>query len=600
MSVEEDDDDENLKKLSEEQLENILDTALSAHHFLKDLLEEAEYSLSETNYGLIMKMHDLYEDWRTDQRLMGRKFADLYGAKLSGTIQKLGIEKARQQICEKPTNKEWEKNNLNLLKLEVKFYKENKEKIRQINARYLVEFLEERKKYVKEEKKYIFLFERIKKIYNEYKSKLKKSSDESGIFKNKDPKNPNKYRNSYEGEVITDFVEKYILEVEKDLNDTIKRTKPEVLIKKEQQHLLIYDQIYKKYGGVEQSDYDPSEMQDDEFRPISPTYDPNHPPESSDDEFPYLPQQYVVQYTGDHPHQGLLTPDGEYSGEELPSSVESSYNSSHESDEDFYDAVGGVKVGKSPRKKTAMEIHKERFQDPEFKKRLFATNDTRVQIFEKEAKKRHDLIIKKMWNKFTDGYKARFGTPNEDDNKVMRLLKINFTGQSSTIRPEDIKYVKDYRAQNAENRAKGHYIYKEFKNMFDMKKKMSTEFRRKREGFRKWDEQDSDGETTGEIALLEQSAEEARLMRLRDGSFMKLPPNYEGNLGKTSPVAFVDIGKSEVEMDDDAFNDALLRRGGKRSRRRRKKLKRKTKKRNKKKRRTKRKRIRRKRTRKRV
>ena len=107
--------DENLKKLSEEQLESVLDTALSAHHFLKDLLEEAEATLSETNYGLIMKMHDLYEDWRTDQRLMGRKFADLYGAKLSGTIQKLGIEKARQQICEKPTNKTWEKNNLNLL-----------------------------------------------------------------------------------------------------------------------------------------------------------------------------------------------------------------------------------------------------------------------------------------------------------------------------------------------------------------------------------------------------------------------------------------------------------------------------------------------------
>lgn len=250
---------------------------------------------------------------------------------------------------------------------------------------------------------------------------------------------------------------------------------------------------------------------------------------------------------------------------------------------------GGVKVTKSPRKKTAIEIHREKLNNPEFKKRLFATSDTRVQIYEKEAKKRHDLIIKKMWNKFMDGYKARFGTPNEDDNKVMRILKMNFTGQPSKIRPtpEDIKYVKDYRAQNAENRAKGHYIYKEFKNMFDMKKKMSTEFRRKREGFRKWDEQDSDGETTGEIALLEKNARERHggLEYLPPGpgrpygEFHKLPSTYEGNLGKTSPVEFVDIGKSEFEIDDDDFNDKLLRRGGKRTRRRRKnKRKNKTKK----------------------
>ena len=102
-----------------------------------------------------------------------------------------------------------------------------------------------------------------------------------------------------------------------------------------------------------------------------------------------------------------------------------------------------------------------------------------------------------------------------------------------------------------------------------------------------------------EIAYLKKEADEdIRLMRLKDGSFMKLSPNYEGNLGKTSPIPEVDTGKSEVEMDEDKFIEYSLKRGGRRTRRRRRKLKKKTKKR--KKRKTKRKRIRRKRTRKRV
>ena len=48
---------------------------------------------------------------------------------------------------------------------------------------------------------------------------------------------------------------------------------------------------------------------------------------------------------------------------------------------------GGVKVGKSPRKKTAIEIHREKWNNPEFKKRLFANKDTKVQIFESRQKK---------------------------------------------------------------------------------------------------------------------------------------------------------------------------------------------------------------------
>ena len=176
------------------------------------------------------------------------------------------------------------------------------------------------------------------------------------------------------------------------------------------------------------------------------------------------------------------------------------------------------------------------------------------------------------------------------------------------ITPKDIADVKLYRAESAENRAKAHYIYTSFKHMVERNKIFNEKITRRRNELRKLDEEDSDGETTGEIALLKKGADKDRGRLVLSpptaenpyGSFMKLSPNYEGNLGKTSPVAFVDIGKPEVSMDEDDFNDRLLRRGGKRTRRRRKKLKRKTKRRKKRKRKTKRKRIRRKRTRKRV
>jgi hypothetical protein len=567
--------DEEIKLLDEDKLIRLLDVGLSTHHFLKELLEDAEEKLAETNYDLIMKMRDLYAVWRRNMAKKGRKFAQGYGNLVSKSIVNLGIEKARQQICEQTPNKNWEERYKRMLKLEKKFYKMNATKISRINGKYLVKFLEERKKYVKEEEKYLFLFERIKKLYNEYKKKLKDMShDSSGIFKNKDPENPSKYRASYEGELITDFIEKYIEEVEEDLKSD--KTKPEVLIKKNE--LFQNEQIYKEINHIYQnslpdillpgtppsfgstsSSGPPSPISldleraartmppgaeewisDDDNRPTTPDYDPDHPPW-------------------------------------------------HE---------GGVKVGKSPRKKTAMEIHQEKFENPNFKKRLFATKDTKVQIFEKGARKKHGAIIKKLLEDFGKGYRSRFGEPNEVDDHIIRLIRKQQKDQSKITRG-DLEDVKKYRAESAENRAKAHYVYTSHRNMVERNKKMRAELLRRREILRKQDEEDSDGSSDGEIAYLKKEADEdIRLMRLKDGSFMKLSPNYEGNLGKTSPIPEVDTGKSEVEMDEDKFIEYSLKRGGRRTRRRRRKLKKKTKKR--KKRKTKRKRIRRKRTRKRV
>ena len=86
---------------------------------------------------------------------------------------------------------------------------------------------------------------------------------------------------------------------------------------------------------------------------------------------------------------------------------------------------GGVKVTKSPRKKTAIEIHREKLNNPEFKKRLFANKDTKVQIFEKAARKIHAKRVNKMVDDFKVGYEYKFGKLNEDDKKTLEILKQN-------------------------------------------------------------------------------------------------------------------------------------------------------------------------------
>ena len=353
---------EKLKKKTEKELVELLDTALSAHHYMLELLDEELGTLSEKDYGLIGKIHDKYERWKNKNNKKGKKWSKNFGKIVDKNIRNLGVQKGLMQFCDKPTDtqKKYEKH---LIKMEKVFVKKNKETVLKLNDEYWTTYKNLSKEAKKKEKNFIELFESIKRIYNEYKKKIGK---QSGIFKSKDPKNPNKYRDDYEGNVVTDFMEEYIentdeylkavsaslhLDIDSKVISILEDYSDEIIYGVPDERFLHPEDL--KIDDDERKDddnYDLGAMQDEEFRPPSPTYDP-FAPESSDDEFPYLPHQYVVQHI--NPHQGLLTPDGEYSGEEIPSSVESSYNSSHESDEDFYDApqTGGKRKKKTRKKK---------------------------------------------------------------------------------------------------------------------------------------------------------------------------------------------------------------------------------------------------------
>ena len=119
---------------------------------------------------------------------------------------------------------------------------------------------------------------------------------------------------------------------------------------------------------------------------------------------------------------------------------------------------GGVKVGKSPRKKTAMEIHREKWNNPEFKKRLFANKDTKVQIFEKAARKRYADRVNHMIKDFREGWNSRFGKPTFMDNHIIGIFKQDVKDPSK-ITDGDKKDIKLYREESAENRQKAYYIY---------------------------------------------------------------------------------------------------------------------------------------------
>jgi len=247
---------------------------------------------------------------------------------------------------------------------------------------------------------------------------------------------------------------------------------------------------------------------------------------------------------------------------------------------------GGVKVTKSPRKKTAIEIHREKLNNPEFKKRLFANKDTKVQIFEKAVRKRHADRVKHMVKVFREGWNSRFGKPTFMDNHIIGIFKQELKDPSK-ITDGDKKDIKLYREESAENRAKSYYVYTTFKEMKRRSDLMGISARRERERLKQEEEESITG-TTGEIEMLEKEADKYH------GGLEYLPPTpgrpygvfnktsiYEGNLGKTSPIPFVDFTeKHSVLMDDAKFDkDMFDRRGGRKKKRktRRRKNKRKNK-----------------------
>ena len=85
---------------------------------------------------------------------------------------------------------------------------------------------------------------------------------------------------------------------------------------------------------------------------------------------------------------------------------------------------GSGKVTKSPRKKTAAEIHKEKFGDTKFKKRL--NFPTRAQQFEEDERKKF-AKNKKLWLKtFNIQFKRKYGDPLKNDLRVRKILQKQF------------------------------------------------------------------------------------------------------------------------------------------------------------------------------
>jgi hypothetical protein len=196
-----------------------------------------------------------------------------------------------------------------------------------------------------------------------------------------------------------------------------------------------------------------------------------------------------------------------------------------------------------------------------------------------------------MVDDFKVGYEYKFGKLNEDDKKTLEILKQNIKDKSK-VTFNDIRYVKEYREKSRENNAKATYIYTTFKEMKRRSELMSSEARRKREGLRVLDEQESDTGTTGEIAFLQEKAEEGHggleYLPPREGYpygvFNKIPTDEKGNLGKTSPIPFVDFTKkpsvvmSDAEFDENMFHRQGGRKKKRKTRRRKNKRKNKTKK----------------------
>ena len=135
-----------------------------------------------------------------------------------------------------------------------------------------------------------------------------------------------------------------------------------------------------------------------------------------------------------------------------------------------------------------------------------------------------------MLDDFKRGYEDRFGKLNEDDKKILEILKQNIKDKSK-ITFQDIRYVKEYRARSKENNAKATYIYTTFKEMKRRSDLMNSEAEEK-EGLRVLDEKESITGTTGEIAFLQKEAEEGH------GGLEYLPPTEGHPYGvfhKTSP-----------------------------------------------------------------
>ena len=297
---------------------------------MKEELDKTEWKLAKIVEKLLDKYHDQYEDWRTMFRNRYKHGVKQYEKNVASLIYKLGIKEGKKELCE-DNHERMKRHEKALLKFEKMFKKGNNKSIQQINGKYLIEFLksDEYKLYKKREKNYIEVLERIKEFYKEYKSRLQ-SPKESGIFNNKDPENPNRFRQYHEGQVITDFMEGYLKNNEQYLKSEGAQT-PLVVLKKDNHK---NDKIMEKHDrikdmnvdsakpiipptaattmppGAEEyiqgvDEYDLSEMQDEEFRPQTPDYDPETPPPAwaEDSIEPRYDSDYYDDYYN-HPYEG--------------------------------------------------------------------------------------------------------------------------------------------------------------------------------------------------------------------------------------------------------------------------------------------------------
>ena len=179
-----------LDNKNEKELINLLDVALSTHIFMRDRkpdgLDGHFDALRKKIRELSDKVWFQYIDWKDQARKEGKKWAKKFGRVVSKNIGNLGVQKGLMQVCGDNPTEEQKKYEKHLQALEDDFVKQNKEKIAHFNNKHLSEYLkilEESKKKIKD---YITLFERIKEIYNEYKSRIDNSPvpDHDSLKKN--------------------------------------------------------------------------------------------------------------------------------------------------------------------------------------------------------------------------------------------------------------------------------------------------------------------------------------------------------------------------------------------------------------------------------
>jgi len=208
--------DNDITKLNEKQLINILDIALGGFAALEENFVTAldKYTATIKKYK---KDHDTdLRIGREDRLRKVKKNVKDYTDTIYENIMKFGLTKGLKKSCNNSDNYEKQiKKNISDKQKQCELDLEHWRKT--TNGEY---FINSKKSFDKEIKKireaYIKVFKSIKRIYNQYKKK--KTTDNH--FKRNTSNIPNKFRDEYQGKNVTTYMDNFIPSVDKYLKET--------------------------------------------------------------------------------------------------------------------------------------------------------------------------------------------------------------------------------------------------------------------------------------------------------------------------------------------------------------------------------------------